>query len=91
MFTHKHTDNTPRTLPIDSHSSMAVCSSAPEPPNQLAAPRLLLNPPMNVLERERARECVCVCAGMNVWVCAAPDISSRLRADTQRKRERGKE
>jgi len=25
---------------------------------------------------------------MNVWVCAAPDISSRLRADTQRKQER---
>lgn len=27
---------------------------------------------------------------MNVWVCAAPDISSRLRADTQRGSKREK-
>lgn len=45
------------------------------------------------IEQGGERECMCVyvCTGMNVWVCAAPDISSRLRADTQRKRERGKE
>ncbi len=86
MFAHVHTGNTPWSLPIDSPSRVAVHSSAPEPPNQLAAPRLLLNPPMTVLESV----CEWECARMNVWVCAAPDISSRLRADTQRGSKREK-